>query len=429
MLDQRGEDSYNSPRGMSNILYYLFLDFAWGEDMRINNKYRDAFLCFCIVLLAGFALPALAAAAVAGPCTNCHTMHNSQDGTNMVYIGANAGWDAGDLTATASSATAQNNLLISDCVGCHSSPGLATIIEMGGAGSGFRVPIVWNIGGGQLPSEELAGGNFSHVAADSGKGHNVKGISPAADGTLSAAPGFLAGKGCAESCHASLFDDVTPAGTPPSGVNQTGCQGCHLHVGHHAPPDDGGPGAAYRFLGGHGGGIGTVPNGTGAGYEGADWGRPGTEANIYLGQSTLNVQQLDPLPIGRFCAGCHNAFHAVGVIDDMLGEDNKGDRNATPNDGGTWLRHPTNVDIGGVGEFAGLIGLGYNTGSILLARTGFMNRGVVTASDQVMCLSCHKAHGSEYQDALRFSYSTVSAHSGAGNTTNGCFYCHRTKDI
>ncbi|MEW6600485.1 MAG: cytochrome c3 family protein [Nitrospirota bacterium] len=45
-----------------------------------------------------------------------------------------------------------------------------------------------------------------------------------------------------------------------------------------------------------------------------------------------------------------------------------------------------------------------------------------SANGRVICLSCHRAHGSAQNDLLRFDYSTMNA----GNSTNngGCETCH-----
>ena len=46
--------------------------------------------------------------------------------------------------------------------------------------------------------------------------------------------------------------------------------------------------------------------------------------------------------------------------------------------------------------------------------------------DQVMCLSCHRAHGTPYRDMLRWDYSACDA--GSANASCGCFVCHTSKD-
>ncbi len=405
--------------------------------MRITGINQNVLLRFLLIPAILLAVPTLVYARVAGPCANCHTMHNSQNNAEQVIIGDNTsidvGWTPGGaFQGTAVDVTAQDYLLKTDCVGCHSSPSSGPntrIIDMGGNAS-FKVPIVWNIGDTGNSASDLAGGNFSYVATLGDEyGHNVLGIS-GRDGNFltTPAPGFSAGKGCLGSCHESLAIPVAEGGIPESGADENGCKGCHLWTGHHDPMVVGGsgPGNTYRFLGGHGGTEGfnmPVDNVDGA-LESFDWGL--TETNVYLGQGA-DYAAPTTLVIGRFCAGCHHKFHAVGGIDEMLGEDNKGSRDTT--DSTPWLRHPTNVNIGSSNDFDELINssLAYGEG-LPLARTLWQNRtAAIGTTDQVMCLSCHMAHGSQYPDALRWDYTQTIAHDGVESTT-GCFYCHRTKD-
>jgi predicted CXXCH cytochrome family protein len=63
-----------------------------------------------------------------------------------------------------------------------------------------------------------------------------------------------------------------------------------------------------------------------------------------------------------------------------------------------------------------------------LARNSTNRTANIGTGDQVMCLSCHKAHGSKWPNALRFDYTGMDAHLGTGTRTDGCFFCHRLKD-
>jgi hypothetical protein len=60
--------------------------------------------------------------------------------------------------------------------------------------------------------------------------------------------------------------------------------------------------------------------------------------------------------------------------------------------------------------------------------TGCSNSGRMNV--YVMCLSCHRAHGSPYNDMLRWDYDGMVAGngSGGGNDGTGCFKCHSEKD-
>ena len=79
-----------------------------------------------------------------GSCSECHTIHNSQGNAAVAYK-LNAGYNGFD-----SDLSPNEMLLVSDCVGCHTSTGASTIVN--------NVPIVFNTGAFNNP---LAGGNFS----------------------------------------------------------------------------------------------------------------------------------------------------------------------------------------------------------------------------------------------------------------------------
>jgi len=369
-----------------------------------------------------------AMAQMGGVCSNCHTMHNSQNDNTQVFVGVGAGWNAGTLGGGTSNAE-QEQLLKTDCVGCHTNTSSQdTIVTIGGS----KVPIVYNTtaypSGASTATTPLAGGNFFNVASNDTYGHNVAGIS-SADSALTYAPGSE-GVNCANgSCHQTLTTiDVSAGGLGPE--YKGGCQGCHTRVGHHNPNDP-----SYRYLGGHGfPGIdyvdgGGVPNT----YEDADWEQTkgAADHNFYKRQNS----HFD-FGIGGFCAGCHSTFHAMGqgaipyAPIDNGGDDNTDNlitANSTPSN--PWLRHPTNVNIPNNGEYAAMFSgpAAYNP-AVPVAQNPAGNPNIIDAGDQVMCLSCHRAHGSNQPDALRFNYSTIVAHNAGAAAGTGCFYCHTTKD-
>ncbi|MCB2181047.1 MAG: hypothetical protein KQH63_03350 [Desulfobulbaceae bacterium] len=358
-----------------------------------------------------------ASAAVTGSCSNCHTMHNSQDAQAIVHAGetpgSHASWDGGSLTG-GTDTTPRNTLLISDCVGCHSNTGSATIVTLGPS----RIPIVNNL---DAPVNPLAGGNFYYVVTNGDSyGHNVRGISNA-DATLAYGPGQKLG--CANSCHTSLT--LTDADTVAlmDGGRKNGCQGCHQSVRHHGSQTAGQPvtsdGGWYRFLSapsghlGFGGGV--------HGIEDPDWEQNPTSSthNTYYGGDNTNLQE-EPQSIGRFCAGCHYQFHSPGVAFDMV-----------DNGGGVdpWLRHPANFVIPNEYEYTSYteydpmvpVGRPEKTDIADVDPTS-----VRPGTDKVICLSCHRAHGSPYPDMLRWDYDTCVT--GNEDASCGCFTCHSTKD-
>lgn len=379
-------------------------------------------------------------AQVVGECYLCHTMHNSQSGNDQVFASPNAGWNGSGGSAALAGGVGtitdpQQKLLKSDCVGCHTNTANSdTIVNLTAT---IKIPIVYN-SSGAYPAQALAGGNFNSVASNSTHGHNVRGISPA--DSLTFAPGDstpVGGQGgCTSSCHESL---TLPDSTfnPLTDVNYrfNGCKGCHTQVAHHNAAD-----TSYRFLGGAGGSahIDYVYGG-GAGipfpYEDPDWEqtKSDTDHNFYARQDSAEEPIIDN--IGSFCAGCHTEFHSIGrVLSPFSPTDNGGD----PNDDGVkrtaggnpWLRHPSSVNLPSDGEYAPLFAAGgaaYNP-DIPVAQDTAGDADKIDVGDQVMCLSCHRAHASDQPDALRFVYSGMTAHQPSGADGTGCFWCHSEKD-
>jgi len=357
----------------------------------------------CLLLAVGCSLLLIgtqAGARVTGPCANCHTMHNSQNGVSVT--------GSGPLEA----------LTTDTCVGCHSDPSL-TLRDEGG---GHFTPIV-NTEADPSGVTELAGGNFYWVKIDPANGHNcleVPGI--AVDPDLNIAPGSPIGAGPGSqcnACHAAIEK----------------CTGCHAPR-HHA--DDSqvvvdAAGGFYRYL--NSSAHGTDETGV-RGIEDANW-------EYYVSASTHNeyagavdtirggVQLLqDDHSMSAYCSGCHHQFHG-----DTYTYDGTGDGHAP------WIRHPTHLALASTAaekEYHNYNdGGGYSPLAPIardqdrLATMPGPTSEVFVASgqaqgDQVMCLSCHRAHGTPHKDMLRWDYQTCDASSG--NADCGCFVCHTTKD-
>lgn len=336
--------------------------------------------------LSVFACFTTAFAQVTGNCGHCHTMHNSQGGSHMILNtdidGTSGGTHGGGFPA----------LTRGTCVGCHT-----------GSNNGSNTtPYVYNTGSVTYGTDTLAGGNFKWVVTDDAKGHNVKGIpSMTADALLSIAPGgLISGSGC--SCHESLYTTT---------AIDTGCEGCHREPKHHAPQQDSGTAATvdngyFRFLSGHMTNAGEGVHG----IEDPDWQYTNspTDHNEYLGNiSSGNTDNT----MSRYCIGCHGEFH-------------------TQKSGDSWIRHPSDAVLPNSGEYTGYTVYDPNVPVARVNLTTITDTAsVANNSDMVMCLSCHRAHGSPYNDMLRWNYDGMIAGGGTGcNTGNGCFRCHSEKD-
>jgi len=366
-------------------------------------------LVIWVALLGLLAFSSVVKAKVTGLCSNCHTMHYSQHGSVL------AAWGSGGP---------YQYLLINDCIGCHSnSSGNATIVN--------GTPMVLTSSAPAYPpdgssSSTLAGGNFYWLVNGNGSydkdtlGHNVTDI-PGVDkdgNNGNSAPG---GTNCA-TCHDTNL--LTPQ--THSGRTYSGCEFCH-NVKHHADDSStvvGETGGWFRFLNFCSYHPSTYqPDGfVGVkGIEASDWEQnpSSTGHNEYQGASGSDTSH----SISQYCAVCHGDFH-----------DKPGESSDT---GGSspWLRHPTDYAIPNSGEYAYAFGASGGTGTydplVPISRPDMTSFTAVSSqvrigTDQVQCLSCHRAHGSPYPDMLRWDYTTCNA--GTANSNCGCFVCHTKKD-
>jgi predicted CXXCH cytochrome family protein len=312
-------------------------------------------LCSAVVAGLFLVVQGTANAAITGNCVSCHTMHNSQDGTNFT------------------TSTAQDNLLLNGCLGCHQ--GTSTEIASRPVNVAYSAPIVYTTDA--APTKTLAGGNFYWMnATNDNLGHNVTDIGNPEGVLTSGGPG-------------GSF-----------AISNLSCTACHVGGGHHT----GGSGGAadgssvansYRFL-----------SGSVTGVEDTDWEYTvaSNDHNTYNGNTDTDGTG----SISGHCALCHGDFHGSANI------------------GGTsspWTRHPTDVALPATGEYAD-----YNTydpQAPVGATTNVTDfTSVTTNQNIVVCTSCHRAHGANQPDMLRWTYSTMNA--GSSGTT-GCFVCHTSK--
>ena len=388
--------------------------------MKKGEKYFFGLLIAVLsIAFSGF-MPGISQAGVTGVCSNCHTMHNSQDGSPIDADGPN------------------RLLLINDCVGCHSASDGSTWKD---ATTG--APIVNSSappGFGQ-DNQGLAGGNFHWVASDQSMGHNVltlPGVTEDTDSANGVYPplgdygyGGTTGCGC---CHGVVGEQAWLAD----------CTSCHVPE-HHADDHPAGynnvvdaSGGYYRFLGSQStnkcppagaGDLGWHDNIGVKGIEDQNWEANPTSAvhNEYSGRP-MNELSWPYGPgsggyasISRWCGGCHNNAHNAGGSGGADG----GTGTSSP-----WLRHPTDFALPDDTAKEYRHYTTYNP-QAPVARPDIdgcsgPSATVSPGTDMVQCLSCHRSHGSPYPDMLRWDYAGMQA--GGGSNTTGCFVCHTTKD-
>ena len=374
---------------------------------------------FLMVLLMVY--PIQTHAAVTGACSNCHTMHNSQDGNSMAYGASGEPWE--DIGPN-------QYLTRGGCMGCHGQ-GTANRIENIG---GSEVPQIFHTD----PAGDLAGGNFAYITGTKGsgasdaKGHNIQDLGNT-DDTLVYAPGFF-----------PLQHD-TPVNT--ANLTCAGTIGCH---GNRGKPGIQGMGANVQVMGGahhqnQGEQLNTADEIYNSyrflrgvkGYENDGtykWQNyNATNHNEYFGATTpadigcsasschtSNGVQPPNNTISGFCATCHGSFHVLGDADIDIQDEGIGGDITSP-----FTRHPTDILLPNIEEYSGYTVYSTETP---VARTSVptgMSSTVTPGSDVVMCLSCHVAHASNYPDMLRWDYSSITA---GGGGSGGCLNCHTAKN-
>lgn len=332
------------------------------------------------VMLAAAALiavfPGPASAAVSGPCVNCHTMHSSQGSTSLP-----TDWEANFDT------NLRGSLLASDCIGCHTTTGTNPY----DATADSPTPFVY-VGSG---SKYLAGGYFT----DGGDSHDDKSHTI---GWVGDPAGYDGSSG--------TFTEYT--GDTTGGLACAGTAGCHgiqtvsdeakaVAGGHHENSLK--PALGYRML--------MVGSDEVVGTEASDYEKDlndgdtpvtGDPHNLYSANQTTGAS------ISELCGKCHSNFHGTG-------EDH------TKNADDAWIRHPSDELIPTGWEIQTLTN--YTPVDWLNNPVGTIDAAApATGNMYATCISCHRAHGTEYNDILRWDYSAQNA--GSPSVTTGCLGCH-----
>ncbi len=388
-------------------------------------KIKKTYLVAAAALAVGamICLPRFASAKVTGACYTCHTMHNSQNGKPMTF---SAGFGT-----TNGSATPNDNLVRGNCLQCHTgtNDGTNTIpfVYSGSTESTYG-----------LTGDTLAGGNFwwtvngpgtktSDADAVQGGGHDVNYLNTSLAYAFTTPPGYT---GTA----------WNPSTTPLTCAGLYGCHGnrsstagnfAAISGAHHADDttiDGTTVGKSFRFLKGV---LGTELNTLANGWE---YKPTKSIHNEYKGADRSADTVDDTSTISSLCAQCHGAFHnSNGTYAGGSGIQGSGTAMTTP-----WVRHPTDYDMDNKGsgtEYAAyttydpMVPIGHSTlTNTTNSETAWENPKLNGAI--VMCISCHRAHGSPYADLLRWNYQTgmSAGTTDAAYVGTGCFKCHSTKD-
>jgi predicted CXXCH cytochrome family protein len=356
-----------------------------SEPGKLGKLGRLSKLVFLLCVLGAVLFAGVVEAKMKGRCKDCHAMHASTPFPVLTKGG---------------------------CVGCHGQvpDGTENIIRIGKA----RIPQILH----HMADGDFASGNFYYVAdgynPDYSKGHNVAGISHQESiPTMNVPPGFIG-------------NVVIPGGKGPEYwpneqvLTCSGTWGCHgdrtiedpylslyrAHHTHNGEIDGSTIGKSYRFLYGI------------TGVEHPDWEYLATKDDHNGYKGDFNHNTIDT--ISYLCGECHGKFHPNP---NLGGAKEVGFANFT-----VWVRHPADISFSTVhGGFAGSEYQGYVTYSLESPVAYFNPTGrekVVDADSILMCLSCHRAHASNYPDALRWDYANITT---SDTRREGCLICHTTK--
>jgi hypothetical protein len=334
------------------------------ERVMVNKNLVLGGLAGATLLLgAAFMTPTVADAAMNGTCVDCHTMHNSDDGGTMA-----PGKAVGDPGYA-------QLLRFDGCVGCHAIAAQSNVTTTGKPSTAPKAPQVDNTG-----TTMLAGGFFATGVNDGPNNHTVGAAVNAAAVALTDAPGNGVGNTFNPGANGSAFN----------------CEDCHASAvgGHHSYTGAGSAKAgtlttnSFRMLQADSLNDGTADGNfvTSGSAPNAIWGVNDTYATTNYNAASMNA----------YCAECHADFHGAGNTQDATS--------------GAWVRHPTNVNANTYGLHVG--------GATAQVPTG-------ETDNDVMCISCHRAHGSAFADTLRFTYSSQNANDGVASV--GCESCHGSK--
>jgi len=356
-------------------------------------------ICLCV---CGLLVPSLSEARFKKYCSDCHTMHNSQNSDTMV--------SSTSIPYNYGSGTRQSSLLIYSCVGCHAGTNSQTIPGKLDDDEPYVLTTAGvSYGTTGTEGNTLSGGDFSYLSSGDSKGHNVQGIAD---------------------------EDLTLLRTPPGGgelasqLKCAGTYGCHgekgtggiddqamaIHGSHHSKSTDPIDGStvpkSYRWL------LGVT------GYEDSDYEYRPTSSNHnqYQGKDRSSDNNPDPntTTISHFCADCHGDFHNGANPDGI-----DGSSFSSP-----WIRHPVDYDMKLLtGEYASFNRPTVNAYSVAVPLASInvtvpLSMVRQTVGDSViMCLSCHRAHGTPYDSILRWDYKGWPT-----GGFNGCAICHTSKN-
>ncbi len=361
-------------------------------------------------------------------CTDCHTLH-ATDGNGAPI--AKGGWTT---AGGGFRALLQKGDYTDMCLSCHTegkNTSSSADLRIGNTAAGWEAPVVMTVASAGTPpaGKSMPAGDFFWSNSDPKRGHN---------------PAYT--EGAVSPSSKSMAADTALGKTPPGGTlsgEEWSCHSCH---GMHARFSDGY--TAWRQIQRKVNGI--VVSGdvtafgvesmagdkglTAAGYEPIKSNSRGDiQGTNYVNKradthpleaADLNLAYADTNKnvyrggFSSFCSACHGDFH--GGNGEVEGTDN-----AKTHVGGAWVKHPTNVVMDqtvttrkyGINTYKKAV---TNSQGTLPNPTGYdflyplvqpdtnfdvastLAGGTLHNEDRIMCLTCHVAHASPFNNMTRW---------------------------
>ncbi len=405
-------------------------------------------------------------------CADCHTMHNSEDGAS-VSLGGTTG--------------PNHELLYREnwtdmCLSCHiQRQNTSATAALPVTDSGWIAPIVMTLDGVDPAGISMPAGDFYYSNFDPAKGHNPAYSPGEVGGTATSV--FMAAD--------SILGDAPPGQTGGGSLNGDNEWSCHTCHGMHSRFS--GSYTAWRQVSRSTNGIIHTGNVTGFGVENATGnktqnpayepiksnsrgdlgvtgllyvttrkdGKPNEGADLYADYSDTN-KNVYRGGFSSFCSTCHGDFHGGDGEAEATAN-----ANTNPDGNGRWTRHPTNILMAdktttgpgsrkyGTGSYTAVItntqannpnpaGYDYrypliqadNDFSLTVTGTGTTITDATIDSSRVSCLTCHKAHASQFDNMTRWDTTghaflalneldMEGVASDGDNPAYGCGKCHQ----
>jgi hypothetical protein len=338
-------------------------------------------------------------------CNYCHTMHYSERGAvpaiaNGYPVNADTGGPFEHLLVRKN---------ITDlCLNCHKS-----------GGASVEAPKVFKT----TPDNTLPGGDFGYAATgtDVIKGHNPGG-NPDNRSVNIELDGLNGGVNGIAPPGNWPIPGVPSSGTPEDLADGefvcTNCHGVHgPQSGNVTSPARSYQSYGYRLLKAMPNGVNTTGDAiVSKSYEQVTPGGPvtvgpdGADLSTAEGPTNHNVYKGG---FSNWCGACHPNFHGGAT-------EAENSNNGTTSDGEHFVRHPSNTNLGSIAS-ANRYGTSYDWQYPLVTTQTGAKGGTWTigsSTEKVFCLACHKAHASNYANAVRWDTNNASA-------TGQCNKCHR----